>query len=433
MKVVAFLASLTICLTCCHGAAEPVKTPAENSRWRVSDQQIMLNGRPFFVKGVNYSPTPVGGSFNWSPFGDWFTARWHDIYDRDLPKLRELGANSIRVYAWFAIEPTNEHYSRVEELDFKGPSVLDHTDFLNKAWNAGKDPVYVMITIPVDRPRVFYTGRSTSRKRDSERVYQFYKRTTAWAAEKYGRHPAVMGFCIGNECNEDPKAPSHDLFWERLNDLAQTAKAAAPEKLVTTAWYPHDPRHFEKYPLLLRNEHLDVISINFYDDGPEYAPYWDMIKPLMLDKGYIKPVLITEFGAPASFHDSRGRSVETQESNDRQAQWIATSWKSIMDHAVPNGPLGPICSGGYVFSWSDEWWKTDDKYGRAAVQDTSTIKKRFLPSGWLDEEWFGLNSVKPDAGRPPLKPWDPAKKSDPYPPDILTPRKAYHTIKSLWK
>ncbi len=433
MKAVTLAAGLALWLIASAGMAENVKAPAENSRWRVAGQQIMLNGRPFFVKGVNYSPTPVGGTFNWSPFGDWFTWPWHDIYERDLPKLRELGANSIRVYAWYAFEPSNHNYAHFDALDFKGPPAADHTDFLNKAWNSGKDPIYVMISIPLDRGRLFYAGKDRARIKDSEKVYQFYKLTTKWAAEQYGHHPAVMGFCIGNECNEESKKPASDLFWQRLNVLAQIAKAAAPEKLVTTAWYPHAPAHFKKFPLLLRNEYLDIISVNFYDDGPRYAPYWKVVKKLMLDEGCIKPFLVTEFGAPASIHDSAGRSRETPESDDMQSRWISDSWKSIMDHAVPDGPKGPICSGGYVFEWSDEWWKTNDKYGKAATQDTSRVKKSFLPSGWLDEEWFGLNTIKPNPSRPPLIPWDKAKSEIPYPPDILTPRKAYYTLRGLWK
>jgi hypothetical protein len=63
----------------------------------VSGRQVLVNGTPFTVRGVGYSPVPVGDDPEFGPlYGDYFTASHSDIYDRDLPLLRNMGANAVR-------------------------------------------------------------------------------------------------------------------------------------------------------------------------------------------------------------------------------------------------------------------------------------------------------------------------------------------------
>jgi hypothetical protein len=54
--------------------------------------QLLVNGEPFIIKGVNYSPVPIGiDPEGTSPYGDYFTGEYSPIYERDLPLLREIG------------------------------------------------------------------------------------------------------------------------------------------------------------------------------------------------------------------------------------------------------------------------------------------------------------------------------------------------------
>ncbi len=409
-----------------HADSQQVRTV-----WTVSGRRILLNGEVFFAKGVNYSPTPVGGSANWSPFGDWFTSTWHEIYERDLPKLRQMGANSIRVHCWYALEPTQDNYRRVGVADFENETANDHTHFLDRAWNDGINPIYVLVTLPLEKARIFYYGSDEAKIDDSADVFKFYEWTIRWAAKKYGKHPAVMGFSIGNECNDEPERLANPLFWERMNKLARAAKAEAPDKLVTSVWFPHPREHFLIYPQLLLDENFDVTGINLYDIYLKSSEFWDLYRAICLKNGEAGPVLVTEFGASACEHRPDGRMVATPRSHARQAQWIERKWKEILSQSVLENPSEGIVSGGYVFSWSDEWWKTHDSHGSAAVQDPGDISQPSLPDGWQDEECFGINAIRPHPGRPARFVWNPEKGS-PYPPDILTPRDAYHMLQALW-
>jgi len=86
----------------------------------------MLDCKPFMMRGVSYSPVPWSHSnpnpypnpnhpnpnpspnqVPWShdpsyhePFGDYFTDEFHDIVKRDLALFVEMGANTVRLYAW---------------------------------------------------------------------------------------------------------------------------------------------------------------------------------------------------------------------------------------------------------------------------------------------------------------------------------------------
>ena len=90
----------------------------------VSGKQLLVNGAPFTVKGVVYSPVPIGEDPQASPYGDYFTAPYNALHTRDLPVLRTLGANAVRLYHW--------------------EKSADHFDFLDQAFNGGTDPVYVI-------------------------------------------------------------------------------------------------------------------------------------------------------------------------------------------------------------------------------------------------------------------------------------------------
>ncbi len=409
-----------------HGDDGPDRTV-----WTVSGRRILVNGAPFFAKGCNYSPAPVGASGNWSPFGDWFTRPWHEIYERDMPKLRDMGANSIRLHSWYALEPTEQNYRRSRVLDMEKEATNDHSHFLDMAWNYGKNPMYVLITIPLEKPRVFYFGSDQRRIEDSAEVFRFYERTAAWAARKYGKHPAVMGFSVGNECNDEPERLANPLFWTRMSTLAKIIKELAPDKLVMTAWFPHPRDHFVRCPQMLLSDDFDVIGMNLYDIQLKFSEFLDLYRLICVNGGKDRPVLVTEFGAPACEHLADGQMAATPVSIAKQRQWVERIWKEIVLHSVQRNPHRGIVSGGYVFSWSDEWWKTRDSHGSAAVQDASEINDSPLANGWLDEECFGVNAVRPHPSRPALFPRDKAT-GRPHAADILRPREVYYSLKALW-
>ena len=80
-----------------------------------------------------------------------------------------------------------------------------------------------------------------SRLRINTRRANVYRAHNQWLAQRYGYHPAVLGFAIGNEtnCHSSRHRPYID-YWKYLNRLGAIAKRYAPGKLTMTAFadYP---------------------------------------------------------------------------------------------------------------------------------------------------------------------------------------------------
>jgi hypothetical protein len=81
-----------------------------------------VNGSSFYVKGVGYSPVPIGDSAVWDPpFGDYFTHPYLHIWQRDFQAMKDMNANVLRIYGKAPLpSPTKTHtespMSRMEQF-----------------------------------------------------------------------------------------------------------------------------------------------------------------------------------------------------------------------------------------------------------------------------------------------------------------------------
>lgn len=75
----------------------------------VQDRQILLNGDPFTVKGVNYSPLPPGTTpAEYTEWGDVFHKDFNVVHSRDLALMRAVGVNNLRVYQILLAYPNTD-------------------------------------------------------------------------------------------------------------------------------------------------------------------------------------------------------------------------------------------------------------------------------------------------------------------------------------
>jgi hypothetical protein len=111
---------------------------AVNTAFKASGRSILLDGKPFFAKGIAYSPTPIGTTVGDLPLlDDPLRNANKPIWSRDLPLMVAMGVNAIHVYN---VAPPG--------YDQKTGPIAQ---FLAAAWNGGKNPVYVLMT-------VYFTG-----------------------------------------------------------------------------------------------------------------------------------------------------------------------------------------------------------------------------------------------------------------------------------
>jgi hypothetical protein len=328
----------------------------------VSGRQILVNGQPLVVRGVCYQPTPIGENPSQAPpWGDYCSLAWRSIYERDLPNLRRMGANVVRVYSW-------DH-------------AASHTDFLNNAYNGGRDPIYVLLNRWID------PGSDWSNPSVVEAIKNDYRALAA----NVGSHPAVLGFIIGNELNRANGANTN--FWNAINSIAAALKTAAPNRLVTTSIAEGIN---EIAQINSRMTSLDAWSVQSYR-GNSFGNLFTTYQ-----SASAKPLLLTEFGMDAFDH----RTGQLFANNALAvADVLQNLWREIRTNQA-------IVSGGCLFSYSDEWWKA---MGLPNAHDAGGDANPF-PDGFSNEEWFGIFGAQDNGANP----------------DLLQPRALFSRLEILW-
>lgn len=305
----------------------------------VSHRQILHDGAPFQVRGVCYNPAPIGTDpSTQQPYGDYYTAAYSALTARDLPLIRALGANVIRVYGW---DPAG-----------------NHTAFLDACYNGGVDSVYVLVNRWIDPATNWANATAVNAVRD-----EFLQLDAGLSS-----HPAVLGLLLGNEVNAPNGNGTNAAFWSALNTIAGAVKAQTPSRLVSTPIIDTLPQIAARDAVMT---HLDFWCVQTYRGTTLGSLFTDYAA------ASTRPLVLTEFGLDAYDQQSgqpyadNGAFVGTT---------VAGLWREIAAHAA-------TCAGACVFEFADEWWKSA---GSISVHDTAGIAMGGLPDGTGNEEWWGL-------------------------------------------
>ncbi len=350
----------------------------------IDGRHILVNGAPFTVKGVGYSPVPIGNDPAILGHNDYFTSNYAAIYNRDLPLLRQMGANTIRLWGW--------------------NNTADHNDFLNKAYNNGTDPIYVIVSFWMEPGDWSYPDISSPAAR--AKIKADFRNMVATNKN----HPAVLMWAIGNELNADW------MYGNKLNDLFSLINEMAQEAHLEEGvnYHPVTTPLLDKnlistidlYNLNMTN--LDVWSVNLYR-GSSFGSFFS---DYANDSG--KPLVITEYGIDA-YNDTKGDEYE-KNGTPYQALYDESLWKEIVANS-------DVVSGGSIMAYSDEWWK--GKYGQTrpgcpdpnpSIHSNCGYPTGSHSDGYSNEEWWGIVRTKDNGSYP----------------DIVEARAVYYTLKSLW-
>ncbi len=427
---------LALSLSACHGAAGTPGVPnatnleASNLQNQLGNTRFTVRGRhiylgigndtplPFFVKGMDYGPTPIGNGTSDPPIlNDPLRNANEPIWSRDLPEMRAMGVNAIHVYN--VVPPPYDKDT--------GPI----SKFLDAAWNGGTNPIYVVITV--------HFGGAALKSHDAaiDLGKQYYEMD-----KKYAGFPAVMGVAISNEIlSEDFNEDAN--WWKNFNYVAEQAKkgftdGGAGSKLVLTSEVDGNfavGRFGEKF-----GAKVDAYGVNVYR-GRTLTNLFEQIKAVTT-----KPVVLTEYGATAAYHPEWGNSYVFRRGlhasgqctpttrdgpNDRDVRELPDTGNpkmaGLLDYATNNTELlydgfknqNGVVSGGFYFEWTDEWWKADNGANpRFRSEHVGTIDafRGHFPGCNEDAAWFGLNAVK--KGQNFL--------------DTLNPRPTLEALKETW-
>ena len=334
---------------------------------------LKQDGMPVFLKGVDYSPTPICSGPHDNPLGNKNSAVWK----RDLKIMRGLNVNAVKVYN------TN-------------PNADPISNFLKEAYNGGNKPIYVILSI-------FFAPDAALNNGAVEDLSGQYKKL----AQDNGANPAVIGISISAEVNEEG-VRSNPAWWAGMSRIAKAAKeglksAGHPEKIITTTMVDDGfitEKEGEKYGFP-----VDAWGINFYR-GPTFGVAFSDYR-----KVSSKPLIVSEWGTPVAFHPN-GDPYKGEEWPKRRigelTKYVGDLAIEIDKNSIQNGG---VALGGFYFEYSDEWWKAGDNCIQLTNPKAPNPK---FPGGFDDEAWFGLNSIA--EGKP----------------NVLTQRPTYTRLSTLW-
>jgi len=327
----------------------------------VQGRQLLVNGEPFVVNAVAYSPVaPCQGQIPW---------RDHpDRYPVDFPLIAASGANAIRVYT----------------------PVLT-TAMLDAAWAAG---LHVIPTFQVDPLQLTCeAGRGFMHDRVREMVL------------KWKDHPAILMWLIGNEVNvhlpTDPAVSLCDDWYPQLDALAQTIHEAEGDSFHPVGTANADSISLSDICLpgcsddaSLPNHDFWAVHLyrgcSFGGAFSQYASKTDCARPL----------IIGEFGADA-WDSLMGAENETMQADCLES--LLGEAEQALAVRAPDG----VSSGQVLFEWSDEWWKAFPAEGGDCITTDwcshDTCKNWTNPAysdPAMNEEWWGIVSVDGAEGNP---------------------------------
>ena len=359
--------------------------------------KLEVNGKDFFIKGMNWDYFPIGTNYNyslWKQSDDLIAA----ALDREMSMLKNMGINAIRQYTGVPPKWVKYIYEKYGIYTMLNHSFGRYGLNVDGTWYPNTDY-------------------------GNPKVQALLLKETKEMTEEYKNTPGVLMFLLGNENN-------YGLFWrgaETENIPVVDRKSTKDAKFLyksfndaALAMKSIDQSH----PVAICNGDLlfldiineeckdvEVLGINIYR-GISFGDVFDRVK-----KEYGKPVMFTEFGSDAF------NALSNEEDQQGQANYDLANWKEIFENAAGMGKAGN-CLGGFTFQFSDGWWKT----GQTTDLNIHNSLASWSNGGYLfdfakgennmNEEWFGICAKGPTNERGLYE---------------LFPRAAYYALKEANK
>ncbi|MDB4969357.1 MAG: hypothetical protein JWN44_5046 [Myxococcales bacterium] len=352
-------------------AATPHVTVVNDAR----GMKLLVDGRDFFVYGMNWGYSPIGTNYSYSLWAQPDSVV-EEALRRDMQLLRDLGVNAIRQFAdipprW--IEWIHKNYGIYVVLN---PLMGRYGIDVNGAFVANVD-----YSAPAHRRAILAQLKT--------------------AVERYHDTPGVLMWMLGNENNyglawtsfeignlpgsADDKRAEH--LYSLMGEAIQLIKARDTDHPVSLV--NGDANYIDLIAKHCRG--LDIFGTNVYR-GPSARDLFDVVK-----KKLGLPVMFTEFGADA-FNAKSGH-----EDAQAQAEIVLSQWEEIYRQSWGRGGTGNAI-GGFVFQWTDGWWKTGqeknlDIHDTTATWGNAAYAYDYSPGeNNMNEEWFGITALgMPDA------------------------------------
>jgi hypothetical protein len=303
----------------------------------LTDHRVYVNGKPFYFKGINYLPIPIGHDpWNIDPFDD------PAVVDRDVPKLKAMGVNTVRIHHFQVTNPKSKLY------------------LLDKLY---ENEIFAVICLTFnsnDQPWADPVARDTIKNRFLDLV------------RAYGKHPAVLMWIFGNELNQPTKFDEPNAFslLKEVKDATHALEGPDNWHPVTTAFIDVKAVNAAK----AYSDCVDVWAIQSYRG----LSFFTLINEFSSATNL--PVVMTEFGVDAY------NNITQSEDQDMQVSGSTLLFNELAMYSKQNK-----ITGGFFFQYADVWWK----FGSPLVQDHHGWKAGGFPDKVANEEWWGVFTLSP--------------------------------------
>lgn len=248
---------------------------------RVEGKNILLNGRPIWIRGVNrHEDHP-----------DWGFALPPKLMQRDIDIIHDLGCNAVR----------GSHYP-------------NHPAFLDMCDEAG-------LLFFAEVPGWQYSAAQIATSPTREKL----QHTLREMIDQQFNHPSIVIWSLHNECETEVDRQGEVDLSAAMAELTGLARRLDETRLVTYASHRfwHD-KHLALADVICLNEY-----IGWYVDqveGLDFAGYLQRMAELYPDK----PILITEFGAGGipGYHSM----AALKWSEEYQAQHVRGSIETMLEN-----------------------------------------------------------------------------------------------------
>jgi hypothetical protein len=263
-----------------------------------ADRRILVDGKPFFFKGINYKPTPIGYDWKFDLFND------RRIIERDIENLKYLGVNSVRIH----------------RLEFS--NLTEKIYLLDKLYENG---IYAVLCRVYDRTLNY--SDSSVRKNVLNEWGQF--------VSAFKDHPAVVMWMFGNEMNNPSKwnVPAVFSLLGEITNLTHEIEGI-------DNWHPVSTPLLDGsivQTIKIYDNNVDVWSYQVYRGSSFFSIIGQAADATK------KPLLITEYGVDS--YDS----IKMREDQDLHANFVSKLYLEISNNAKINK-----LSGGFIFKYSDD-------------------------------------------------------------------------------
>lgn len=366
--------ALATALTPRLGAQGP--SPAVRVVSDSTGHRLLVDGRPFFVKGVNWDYFPIGTNYSfslWNQPDDIVV----EALDREMGLLRAMGVNAIRVYAGIPARWVRYIYE--------------------------KHGIWTIVNHPLGRYGVTVDGTWMQHTDYSApRVRTLILAEVEAMVREFADTPGVLFWLLGNENN-------YGLEWKSAatENLPVGERNAAKARFLYSLFGEAVQRikGLDARPVAMANgdlqylgiiaekvKGLDLFGSNVYR-GASFRDLFDEVRRTLN-----VPVVFTEFGADA------WNARDDREDQTAQADVVLRQWQEIYANAAGMGLAGNSV-GGFTFQWSDGWWKYGQETGLDVHDVNASWANDAYPSDFvrgqnnMNEEWWGIMAKGPTTSR----------------------------------